>query len=53
MRNLKDLEKYINSELTSKINNSFINYDNIYLNINHDGLLDVVTFLKNNNEEFT
>ena len=50
MRNLKDLEKYINSELTSKINNSFINYDNIYLNINHDGLLDVVTFLKNNNE---
>ena len=50
MRNLKDLEKYINSELTSKINNSFINYDNIYLNINHDGLLEVVTFLKNNNE---
>ena len=50
MKNLQDLEKYINSELTSKINNSFIKHSNIYLNIDHDELIDVITFLKNNNE---
>ena len=31
MKNLKDLEKFINSELASKINNSFIKHDNIYI----------------------
>ena len=50
MKNLQDLEKFINSELTSKINNSFIKHSNIYLNIDHDELIDVITFLKNNNE---
>ena len=50
MKNLQDLEKFINSELTSKINNSFIKHSNIYLNIYHDELIDVITFLKNNNE---
>ena len=50
MKNLQDLEKFINSELTSKINNSFIKHSNIYLNIDHDELVDVITFLKNNNE---
>ena len=50
MKNLEDLEKFINSELTSKINKSFIKHDNIYLNIDHDELIDVVSFLKTNNE---
>ena len=50
MKNLEDLEKFINSELTSKINNSFVKHDNIYLNIFHDELVDVITFLKTNNE---
>ena len=50
MKNLQDLEKLINSELTSKINKSFIKHDNIYINIDHDELADVVSFLKNNKE---
>ena len=50
MKNLEDLEKFINSELTSKINNSFIKHNNIYLNIDHEELIDVISFLKTNNE---
>ena len=50
MKNLKDLEKFINSELTSKINNSFIKHETIYINIDHDELVDVISFLKTNNE---
>ena len=50
MKNLEDLEKFINSELTSKINYSFIKHDNIYLNIDHDELIDVISFLKTNKE---
>ena len=50
MKNLEDLEKFINSELTSKINNSFIKHDNIYLSIDHEELIEVITFLKTNNE---
>ena len=48
MKNLKDLEKFINSELTSKINSSYVAHDNIYLNIDHEELIDVISFLKNN-----
>ena len=50
MKNLEDLEKFINSELTSKINNSFIKHDNIYLSIDHEELIDVISFLKTNNQ---
>ena len=50
MKNLEDLEKFINSELTSKINNSYIKHDNIYINIDHDELADVISFLKTNKE---
>ena len=42
MKNLEDLEKFINSELTSKINDTFIKHDNIYINIDHDELVDVI-----------
>jgi len=50
MKNLEDLEKFINSELTSKINNSFIKHKTIYINIDHDELVDVISFLKTNKE---
>ena len=50
MKNLEDLEKFINSELTSKINNSFIKHDSIYLNIDHGELIDVIYFLKTNKD---
>ena len=43
---LKNLEKKINSELTTKINSSKIEYQQLYLNIDSEDLLDVVLFLK-------
>tara|TARA_Y100001970_G_scaffold193689_1_gene235375 strand:- start:1363 stop:1953 length:591 start_codon:yes stop_codon:yes gene_type:complete len=50
MKNLSDLEKFVNSELTSKINNSYIKHDNLYINIDRDNLIDVISFLKTRNE---
>ena len=50
MKNYLNLEKKINSELTTKIKKSKIKYNQIYLTINSDDLLDVILFLKNNNE---
>ena len=50
MKDLADLEKKINSELTTKINETKISHNQIYLKIDHEDLLDVVTFLKTNNE---
>ncbi len=48
MKNLEDLEKKINSELTTKILSSKINHNQIYLSINDKDLLDVILFLKTN-----
>ena len=50
MKNLPDLEKKINSELTTKVKNSKLKNNQIYLNIESDDLLEVILFLKNNNE---
>ena len=50
MKDLADLEKKINSELTTKINETKISHNQIYLKIDHEDLLDVVTFLKTNSE---
>ena len=50
MKDLTDLEKKINSELTTKINETKIFHNQIYLKIDHEDLLDVVTFLKTNSE---
>ena len=47
---LTNLEKKINSELTTKINSSSINHNHIYLNIDEEDLLDVIIFLKTNSE---
>ena len=46
---LTNLEKKINSELTTKINSSKINHDQLEIQINKESLLDVVIFLKKNN----
>ena len=50
MKTIIDLEKKINSELTSKINSSKIQYNQIYLNIHEEYLSEVVMFLKTNSE---
>ena len=50
MKNLVSLEKKVNSELTTKIKNSKINHHQLYLNIDFDDLLEVILFLKNNDE---
>ena len=42
MINLIDLEKKINSELTTKINKSEIKHSQIYIEIDKDNLIDVV-----------
>ena len=46
---LTNLEKKINSELTTKINSSGIKHGQLEIQINKDSLLDVVIFLKKNN----
>ena len=50
MKNLSDLEKKINSELATKVKNTKINHNHICINIENENLLEVVLFLKNNNE---
>ena len=48
MKNLENLEKIINSELTSKVKSSKIKHNQIYLNIEESELINVTMFLKNN-----
>ena len=48
MINLNDLEKKINSELTTKIKASKIKHNQLYLNIDTKNLIDVTLFIKNN-----
>jgi len=50
MNNLKDLEKKINSELTTKINQSKINHSQLYIDIDAEDLINVTLFLKTNND---
>ena len=45
--NLESLEKLINSELTTKINSSLINHDELKLKIDEEDLHSVILFLKN------
>ena len=46
MGNLQDLEKKINSELSTKIRSSYIKHNNLYLNIETINLIEVLIFLK-------
>ena len=50
MNNLIDLEKKINSELTTKINKTSIKHNQIYVEIDKEDLIDVVMFLKINKD---
>ena len=50
MKNLEDLEKKINSELTTKINKTEIKHNQIYLETDKDDLKDICLFLKTNND---
>ena len=48
MIKLTDLEKKINSELTTKINKSEIRHEQLYLYIDSEDLIDVTLFIKSN-----
>ena len=50
MQTLEDLEKKINSELTTKINKTEIKNNLLYINIDKDDLIDVTLFIKTNQE---
>ena len=50
MKNLEDLEKKLNSELTTKINKSEIKHNQIYLETDKDDFIDVSLFLKTSSE---
>ena len=50
MNSLSDLEKKINSELTTKINDSKIIHEQLYLSIDNEDLLNVILFLKTNED---
>ena len=48
MINLIDLEKKINSELTTNIKKSKIRHEQLYINIDSENLIDVTIFIKSN-----
>jgi|TARA_B100001093_G_scaffold510911_1_gene577706 NADH-quinone oxidoreductase subunit C len=48
MQSLEDLEKKINSELTTKINKTTIKHNHLYVSINKDDLINVTLFIKTN-----
>ena len=48
MIKLTDLEKKINSELTTKINKSEVRHEQLYLYIDSEDLIDVTLFIKSN-----
>ena len=48
MQNLIDLEKKINSELTTKIKKTEIRHEQLYINIDNEDLMDVTLFIKSN-----
>ena len=48
MKNLIDLEKKINSELTTKIKKTEIRHEQLYITIDSENLIDVTLHIKNN-----
>ena len=48
MKFLKDIEKLINSELATKIQNSFIKNSELTIEIDENNLIEVIQFLKSN-----
>ena len=50
MKILNDIEKFINSELTTKIKSSSIRYNDLKISIDEKDLCEVILFLKTQNE---
>ena len=50
MKNLDDLEKKINSELTTKIKKTEIKHNQLYINTDKDDFIDVTLFIKTNQD---
>jgi NADH-quinone oxidoreductase subunit C len=50
LENIQKLEKVVNSELTTKVKNSDIAFDELLLEINHEELINVIQFLKSNDQ---
>tara|TARA_Y100000816_G_scaffold249103_1_gene198538 strand:- start:775 stop:1380 length:606 start_codon:yes stop_codon:yes gene_type:complete len=50
MKNLQNLEKIINSQLNTKIIETKIRHNQLYVQINKDDLVNVSLFIKTNNE---
>ena len=50
MKTTEDLEKKINSELTTKINKTGVKHGQLYIDIDKDDLIDVILFIKTNQE---
>tara|TARA_Y100000590_G_scaffold333597_1_gene379519 strand:- start:226 stop:822 length:597 start_codon:yes stop_codon:yes gene_type:complete len=50
MNELINIEKIINAELNTKINSSKIKHKQLYLNIDKEDLIEVILFLKTNNQ---
>ena len=48
LENLKKLENQINSDLSSKILNSYIENNELLIEINDKDLVEVIQFLKSN-----
>ena len=48
MKALKDIEKLINSELATKIQNSYLKNGELTIEINENDLIEVIQFLKSN-----
>jgi len=46
--NLQKLEKLVNSELASKVQNSIVEHNELLLEINENNLIEVIQFLKSN-----
>ena len=50
MINLIDLEKKVNSELTTKIKKTTIKHNQLYIEIDKEDLIDVTLFIKTNKD---
>ena len=50
MKNLVDLEKKINSELTTKIKKTEIKHNQLYIEIDKEDLINVTLFIKSNKD---
>ena len=50
MTNLKEIEKIVNSDLSTKIQKSIVENDELMIEINENELIEVIQFLKSNDK---